>query len=123
LLKEWASVGNSVWASVRDSVWDSVWASVWASVRNSVRDSVRDSVWDSVRDSVWDSVWDSVGNSVWTYVGSFFDIKYAHDFSSCIKLWEAGLISSFDGNIWRLHSGKNGDIVFEIGKDELGRIE
>ncbi len=72
LLKEWASVRDSVWDSVwdsvRDSVWasvrDSVWDSVWDSVGASVRDSVWDSVWDSVRASVRDSVWDSVGASV-----------------------------------------------------------
>jgi hypothetical protein len=68
LVKEWASVrdsvGASVWDSVRDSVWDSVGDSVW----DSVRDSVRDSVWDSVGDSVWDSVGDSVGASVWDSV-------------------------------------------------------
>src|SRR3990172_9372790 len=45
LLKDWASVGDSVRDSVRASIWDSVWASVWVSVRVSVWDSV----WDSVR--------------------------------------------------------------------------
>ncbi|MCK9597878.1 MAG: hypothetical protein M0R06_02485, partial [Sphaerochaeta sp.] len=57
LLKEWASV----WDSVRASVWDSVRASVGASVRASVWDSVGASVWDSV----WASVRASVGASVW----------------------------------------------------------
>ena len=98
LIKNWASVGDSVWDSVRDSVWDSVWASggasvwdsvrdsvrasvgdsvwdsgaasVWDSVMDSVRASVRDSVWASVRDSVWASVRDSVWDSVWAYIGS-----------------------------------------------------
>ena len=55
LLKEWASVWDSVGASVR--------ASVWASVRDSVWASVRASVWASVRDSVRASVWASVGDS------------------------------------------------------------
>ena len=73
--------------------------------------------WDSVRDSVWDSVRDSVGASVWdsvrAYVSSFFAIKYEYDFSPAIKLWESGLVPSFDGKTWRLHSGKNADIVYE----------
>ena len=93
LLKDWDSVGNSV----RDSV------------GNSVRDSVGDSVWDSV----WDPVWASVRASVWAYISSFFDIKYKYDFTPCVKLWEQGLVPSFDGTTWRLHSGKKAEIVYE----------
>ena len=108
-----ASVGASVWASVRDSVGDSVWDSVRDSVRASVgysvRDSVGASVWDSVGDSVWNSVWASVG----AYISTFFAIKYNHDLSSAIKLWESGLVPSFDGTTWRLHSGEKADIVYE----------
>ena len=126
----WNSVGNSVRNSVGDSVWNSVWNSVGNSVRNSVRDSVGDSVGDSVRnsvrnsvgDSVWDSVWDSVRNSVEAYISSFFDIKYRYDFSSCVKLWEKGLVPSFDGKVWRLH-GKNGQILKEITVEELAKIK
>ena len=77
------------WASVRDSVRDSVWASVWTSVGASVEDSV------------------------WAYYSSFFKIKYKYDFTSCIKLWEAGFVPSYDGEVWRLHSGKKANIVYE----------
>ena len=97
-LKEWGSVGGSV----GDSVWDSVRGSVWASVRGSV--------WASV----WDSVWDSVGASVGAYASTFFAVDYKHDYSSVVKLWEAGLVPSFDGKVWRLHSGKSADIVYEL---------
>ncbi|MFA6270309.1 MAG: hypothetical protein WC657_03815 [Candidatus Paceibacterota bacterium] len=119
LLKQWTSVWASVRASVRDSVWDSVGASVGASVW----DSVGASVWASVRDSVWGSVGASVGASVWAYVSTFFNIKYKCDFSSCAKLWEMGIVLSFDGTTWRLHSGKDAAIVFEITVDELGKQE
>ena len=132
LLRKWASVwativGASVWDSVGASVWDSVWASVWASVGDSVRDSVWDSVWASVwasvrasvRASVWDSVWASVG----AYLSSFFDIQYKYDLTPVIRLWEAGIVPSFDGTTWRLHSGKKADIVFEIKVDELAKLE
>lgn len=78
LLKDWASVGDSVWASVR------------ASVRN------------------------SVSASVWAYTSSFFSLAYKYDFTPCVKLWEAGLVPSFDGVIWRLHSGKNAHIVYSM---------
>ena len=117
LLKEWASVRASVWASVGDSVRDSVGASVWASV------------WASVRASVRASVWDSVG----AYTGSFFKLekwKYTekikvkgYPFQSVVDLWEQGLVPSFDGTIWRLHSGKNAKIVFQISKEELQKIK
>ena len=106
LLKGWASV----WASVRDFVWDSVWASVGGSVRDSVWASVGGSVRDSARASVW--------ASVWAYVSSFFNIKYKFDFSPCIKLWERGLVPSFDGTDWRLH-GKEGKEVFKISAESL----
>ena len=112
-LKEWASVGDLVW----DSVWASVWDLVWASVGDLVWASVGDLVWDSVRDSVGYSVRDSVGASVWVYISTFFAIKYNQDFSSAIKLWESGLLPSFDGTTWRLHSGKNEEIVYEWKKE------
>ena len=115
LLKKWASVGDSVWASVWASVGASVGASVWASVWASVRASVG----DSVRASVGDSVWDSVGASVWAYASGYFNIKYNHDFSANNKLWDSGLVPSFDGTTWRLHSGKDAKIVYEITAKEL----
>ena len=107
-LNKWDSVMASVWDSVLDSVWDSVWASVRASVR------------DSVGDSVWASVGDSVRASVWAYTSSFFNLDgkwqgfenvKGNPFQSCIDLWEKGLVPSYDGKVWRLHS-KNG-VVYE----------
>jgi len=124
-LKSWASVRVSVWNSVRasvrasvgNSVWNSVGASVWASVGDlvgsSVRNLVGNSVWNSVGASVWDSVWNSVEALVGAYVSSFFAINYKYNFSSVANLWNAGLVPSFDGKVWRLHSGKSADIVYE----------
>ena len=124
-LKSWASVRVSVWNSVRasvrasvgNSVWNSVGASVWASVGDLVGSSVRNlvgaSVWASVRASAWDSVWNSVEALVGAYVSSFFAINYKYNFSSVANLWNAGLVPSFDGETWRLHSGKSADIVCE----------
>jgi hypothetical protein len=119
------SVGDSVWASVGDSVWASVRASVGDSVRASVGDSVRDSVGASVRASVGDSVWASVGASVWAYNGMFFLLpreswKYTENvktdeypFLPLVKLWEQGLVPSFDGTKWRLHGGEKATILWE----------
>jgi len=107
------SVWNSVRASVRASVGNSVWNSVGNSVWDSVGASVGDSVWDSVGASVWDSVWNSVEASVGAYVSSFFAINYKYNFSSVANLWNAGLVPSFDGETWRLHSGKDAKIIYE----------
>ena len=111
--------------------WDSVWGSVWNSVRGSVWDSVGDSVGDSVRDSVWGSVWGSVRGSVkgsvrgsvWGYTSSFFSLdkwkymkhkKGENPFQPCINLWESGLVPSFDGKTWRLHGGKNANVLYKL---------
>jgi hypothetical protein len=99
LLKQW------------DSVWDSVWDGVW--------DSVGVSVGVSVGASVWASVWVSVG----AYISSLFpDIKKwkyidrapgVNPFQPCIDLWYAGIVPSYDGKTWRLHSGKKAEIIWE----------
>jgi hypothetical protein len=100
----------------------------WASVRDSIRASVRALVRDSVRDSVGNSVRDSVGDSVWAYTSSYFDLKKwkyvnhepgVNPYQSCIKLWESSLAPSFDGKTWRLHTGEKAKIVFEISKEDL----
>jgi len=115
-LRKWASVRASVGASVRASVRASVGASVWDSVGYSVGASVRASVWDSVGDSVW--------SSVWAYAGSLFPNiktwKYTehkegeYPFQPAVDLWKRGFVALFDGKIWRLHSGKKADIVYEM---------
>jgi hypothetical protein len=82
-------------------------------VGDSVRASVGDLVGDSVGASVGDSVWDSVGASVWAYVSSFFNIQFEYNYSSLIKLWELGLIPSFDKKIWRIHGKPNAKILWK----------
>jgi hypothetical protein len=135
LLKEWASVRDSMWASVGASVGASVRASMWASVGDSVWDSVRDSMWASVGDSVWASVgasmWSIVRDSERAYIGSFCILprsawKYTENieteeypFQCLATLWEQGLVPSFDGKTWRLHGGKGAKILYEISKKEL----
>ena len=113
-LKSWASVMASAWASIEASIE----ASVGASVGDAVGNSVWDSVWTSVSDSVWASVRASVRASVTAYISSFFDIDYKFDFSSAVKLWEAGLVPSFDGTTWRLHTGKDAKIIYEWTPEE-----
>ena len=129
LVREWASVRDSVWASVGRSVMYSVMDSVMASVMDSVVASVGRSVGRSVMASVWASVWasvmDSVGDSVGAYNGTFFILersawKYTkridcegYPFQSAVTLWEMGLVPSFDGKTWRLHGGPDGRVLWE----------
>jgi hypothetical protein len=58
-----------------------------------------------------------INDSIWgfnnAYLSSFVDIKYPVDTSPAIKLWEMGFVVSFDGETWRLHQGKNAQIVKE----------
>ena len=126
-LKKWDSIGGSIGDSVRDSIWNSVGGSIGVSIWNSIWESIG----DSVGNSIGGSIWDSVGDSIYGYVGYMFKLersewKYtnkiktkSYPFISVVKLWERGLVPSFDGETWRLHSGKKADIVFEISKKEL----
>lgn len=82
--------------------------------------------WGSVWGSVWDSVWDSVWGSVRAYMSSLFPgitkWKYidhpsgTNPFQPCIDLWHMGLVASFDGTTWRLHTGEKAEIVYEWRK-------
>jgi len=110
------SVCNSVWKSVCNSFMDIVCNSVcnragdnvWKIVRNSVRNNVGDNVWNSVCNNVWNSV----GNTVYNYIASLINIEYDFDIKPGNKLWNKGFVPSFDGKIWRLHSGKDATIVY-----------
>ena len=65
--------------------------------------------------SVWDSVRGSVRDSVGAYTGSLFNIWNGdYKFQPAVDLWKRGFVSSFDGTTWRLHSGKNAKIVYEM---------
>ena len=95
------------------------WASVRASVGASVRASVGASVWDTVGDTVWDTVWDTVG----AYIGSLFPntaewLHVGHEsgvypFQPVVDLWKQGIVPSFDGKSWRLHSGRQAKIIWQ----------
>jgi hypothetical protein len=115
LLKQWASVWTSVWISVFDSVGDSFWASVFDSVRNSVRISLRESVRNRVRAIVFDSVLAYIGSlfpgiKTWKHINH---VPGVYPFQPAVDLWRSGLVPSYDGKAWRLHSGEKAEIVWE----------
>ena len=100
ILKEWASV----WETVKASAWETVKALAW--------------------ETGWASVWETVWASVWAYASSLFPgiekwkyiehEKGVNPFQSGIDLWRSGFVPSFDGEVWRLHSGKKAEIVYEL---------
>jgi hypothetical protein len=59
---------------------------------------------------------DTVGSSVGEkeFVASFFGTE-----SAAASLWRLGFLPSFDGTTYRLHSGKDGTVVYEIASDEI----
>jgi hypothetical protein len=141
LLKQWDLVSNSTWDSMDNLVRNSVDNSVGSSVGNSMVNSVRYLVGDSVMASVWrysmdnlawtSAGWSSVMASIWAYTGSFFKLprwEYAkhsqgeYPYASAVKLWELGLVPSFDGEVWRLHGHKNARVVFAITAEKLRNL-
>ncbi len=74
------------------------------------------------------SVWDSVRDSVWAYYGGLFPAitcwKHtkglgADPWRPLLNLWYAGYFPSFDGEVWRIHAGKDAAIVATFTKGEL----
>lgn len=127
LLKQWNSMWNSMWNSVWISVEDSAGISVGNFVGISVEDSAGNSVRNSVRISAGNSAWISVRNYVGAYIGSFFTLqewkyikckKGIYPYQCAVDLWMKGLVPSYDGKIWRLHTGKDAKIIYESGENE-----
>ncbi len=71
--------------------------------------------WDSVRASVWYSVWAYIGSLSpnilkWKYVNY---TKGIYPFQPVVDLWKQGIVPSYDGKLWRLHSGEKADTIWE----------
>ena len=101
------------WANIKNIRWEPVWDLIRISAGRSVGELVDASAWVTVGNPVEDLVSVSARSSIRAYISAFFNIKYEYDFSSAVKLWEAGLVPSFDGTTWRLHSGEKADVVYE----------
>jgi len=66
---------------------------------------------------------ESVSDSVSAYISSLFpNVKKweyidhqigENPFQPAIDLWHRGFVPSFDGKIWRLHTGENAEIAWE----------
>lgn len=123
LLGVWASVRGNILDSVLDSVPNSKWAYAWSSVRDNVMDNMGMlNMWAYIGNSM--SV--SLRDSILAYIGSMFpeisEWKHldhepgVYPFASAATLWRRGLVPSFNGKLWRLHSGKGMEVVWmDIG--------
>ena len=111
--------------TIRDSVVDTMWGSMTDTICGSLGISVVYPIWDPVVYPIWSSVVDSIWDSVWGYVsGWFFNYeKEANPFQPCIDLWYRGFVPSFDGTTWRLHSGKDADVVYNTIIMTEGKIK
>lgn len=136
-----SSIGSSVKASGRDSVGACVWGSTEQSVEAVFRalhvdcpgavvcQGIEASLGTSLETSLKDTIGDSVGDGLGALVGSYFpNIKKwqyyegeieGYPYQAAAELWNRGFIPSFDGRIWRLSSGKEASVVFEISEEEL----
>ncbi len=117
------SVTNSVRKSVRNSVDESAYAYIVESIVEYAAESVREYIDGAVKPDTKGYVRDSIFDSIYAYHGSmFFDIKKwkcvdheedGYPLQPAVNLWYRGFIPSFDGKVWRLHSGKDAKIVYE----------
>ena len=125
LLKNWSSSQNSVRRCVDHHLIDQVGSPVKDSVYDHLRRYLFMEIWNSVSKTIEnkDFVWDSILNGVIGYLESFFNIEHSVDIQSLNELWDMGLIPSFDENIWRLHTGKNANIVFTIKESDLSNFK
>ena len=129
LLREWSSIGSSIGSSIRGSIWSSTGASIENSIWISIRSSIEISIGASVENSIWNSIGNSIRSSIsirdsmWAYVGGLFPAitkwRYAESLGPdpwrpLLTLWYGGYVPSFDGKTWRLHAGRNAQIVYEM---------
>jgi len=116
LLKKCASSQDSTWDPIWYSIENSVGKSVWNFVTTWVRISLWDSFGDSFSsgDSAEDLVWGLIKDSIGDYTLSFFEFQgKKNPCQSCADLWERGLLTSCNGEMWRLHGGKRGEILWK----------
>ena len=137
LLKEWAKQ----WGTTRPSIWNSVCKDVEGYVGISIRASIIQSLGESlgfaidpytcsiyfkegsaiesIKSTIGYAGWDAIRGSVWNAIGAYLDSLFTtypgrpNMFPECVDLWKRGFVPTFDGDVWRLHSGKKAKIVYE----------
>jgi hypothetical protein len=146
LLKEWAAinsdgksanatpdtnytwVGRSIWSDAEAYLNDAFNGAYGQCPGPTVCHGIETSLGITLDPAVEDLIGSTVGEKA--LVGSFFtntakwkgSESTAYPYQVCAELWKRGFIASFDGETWRLSSGKEGTVVYEItGKELLAR--
>jgi len=133
-IKIWDEVKDSVASSllwnygsyITVSVEDSIWCGIGFNASSKIQEGISASdLWGGIGFIAFGGnyIWQSVHINAWAYIGSLFPgikkWKYMehkegeYPFQPIVDLWHRGFVASFDGRIWRLHSGKNAKIVYE----------
>jgi hypothetical protein len=84
----------------------------WFTVTSAITSNFSHKEWSELS-SIFDSFEDSLYDYTNVYATYFFDFKFNYDYSSFHNLWNKGLVPSYDGTKWRLHSGEKAEIVWE----------
>jgi hypothetical protein len=130
-LKKWSRTGYCVWNSicfnidmiVRNSVDNSLWFmldhyvdhNIWCDIsrkllfnRNNINGRCRKGL---IRHQYSKH---SIMDLVCNYKASFFNLEYNFDITPGNELWNRGFVPCFDGTTWKLHSGKDAKVVYEM---------
>ncbi|RLC36639.1 hypothetical protein DRH29_04195 [candidate division Kazan bacterium] len=132
LLKEWIEICSALWRDAGARVGDYIRYKMNGMVKGVVARKVEERIWKWMIENIRNNyskrdrhiLWSykSMNNNIWAYIGSlFFNVKWGYfekhpdkyPFQSLVKLWKMGLIPSFDGEIWRLHGGSQGKVLWE----------
>lgn len=114
LLKQWSLLWRSVYTSIPALIPIWLWYWVGAVMAPPLGDPVAKAVF-AVAHTSHTSILGTVAAAMWAFLGSLFPSITAdgYAFQPVVDLWKRGIIASFDGEIWRLHSGKKAEIVWE----------
>ncbi len=134
LLKQWIRVCNKIKQRVSVSATDSILGSD-TDITDDLGGAVCNSLIDMTGDPAYVSAWHlihlgtiPVKKSVWDLIGAYYSSMFPtikkwkyidhkegkNPFQPAIDLWNEGLVPSFDGETWRLHGGKNAEILHQI---------
>lgn len=110
-LQKWVNITNKIGDKYLSYIWDSVDTQSMAKLWRKSREQTLFYIFNQQTEKhIWVGMWDCMN----VYLASFFDVEYKFDIKPVVSLWKRGFIASFDGSIWRLHSGKKVEIVYEL---------
>jgi len=141
LLVSWVSLYQSSTLDIIDTVFETIKKRFGSNLRELIWDTLVASTANKTASRIWKELDGTPLDEVpmnnlvkrsfifsfealcYAYIGSLFPNIYQwkkiqhkkgeYPFKPAADLWRKGLLPSFDGKIWRLHSGKNAKMVYE----------